>query len=87
MKHGDQCERSGKWYRRRECREFSTDGTAMGAAIAHLYGTDDGDTIEMIQEAECKWEQQKNLTGMEEEQAEWEATEEDIAEVDRLMSE
>jgi len=75
MNHGSQCERSGKWYLSRECREFSTDGTAMGAIIAHLYGTDDENTIEMIQEAERRWEVQKNLTGMKEEQADWEGNE------------
>ena len=41
MKHDEDCVRSGKWYREKECREFSTDGTEMGALIAHQMGTTD----------------------------------------------
>jgi hypothetical protein len=73
IQHGDKCERSGKWYKQRQCREFSTDGTAMGATIAHLYGTDDDRVIGMIQEAERRMEREAPLTGMLEEQAEWES--------------
>ncbi len=66
------CETSGKWYKKRECREFSVDGTAMGATIAHLYGTTCMKTIDMIQEAEMRADKFKHLTGMDEEQRDWE---------------
>ncbi len=70
--HGSHCERAGIWYVRKECREFSTDGSGLGARIAHLYGTTCSKTIDMIQEAEMRADKFKHLTGMEEEQKEWE---------------
>lgn len=73
MMHGDHCQTSGKWYKRQECREFSTDGTAMGATIAHMYGTTSEREIEIIQEWEERRERMALLTGMEEEQADWDA--------------
>ena len=62
---------------RKECREFSTDGTGMGARIAHLYGTKDDHVIEKIQEAEHRAEVLANLTGMDEEQRDWECVDDE----------
>lgn len=75
MSHDDDCQRSGKWYKSAECREFSTDGTAMGATIAHLYGTTDADEIAEAQREEERREREATLTGMADEQADWEADE------------
>lgn len=73
VKHSTECPKSGRWYVEKECREFSTDGTWIGANIAHLYGTKDDDAIAAIQAAERKAEVMASLTGMEEEQADWES--------------
>lgn len=75
MKHDEYCERSGKWYKLRACQEFSTDGTSLGAAIAHLYGTTDEKEIERLQAEERRGEMKSHLTGMEDEQADWDAEE------------
>ena len=75
--HGSHCERSGIWYKRKECRAFSTDGTGMGARVAHLYGTNDDSVIEKIQEAERRAEIQAKLTGMDEEQRDWECVDDE----------
>jgi hypothetical protein len=72
VKHDASCPRSGKWYVHKDCREFSTDGTALGADIAHLYGVADESLIEELQELERIRERDAALTGMEEEQADWE---------------
>jgi hypothetical protein len=72
MIHNEECPRSGKWYKFQECREFSTDGTSMGAFIAHSFGTTDEDEIVRIGEEEEREERQQALTGMDEEQADWE---------------
>lgn len=53
----------------------STDGTWLGAEIAALYGTDDDDEIREIQRQQYEDEKQSHLTGMTEEQADWEAGE------------
>lgn len=68
MEHNDSCERVGKWFKLAECREFSTDGTALGADIAHTMGTMDEDEI-----VNTPIERDQELTGMDEEQAEWDA--------------
>ncbi len=75
MNHGSECPRAGKWFKLRECQKFSTDGTGMGAIIAHLYGTDSEEEICAIQDAEYRAEVRASLTGMDEEQADWEADE------------
>jgi hypothetical protein len=75
VKHDEDCARSGKWYKAKECREFSTDGTAMGAVIAHTFGTTDEEEIQRIGDERDRSERRAALTGMEEEQADWEADE------------
>jgi hypothetical protein len=75
MNHNDGCERAGKWFKLAECREFSTDGTAMGAVIAHMFGTTNDDEIMELQRQEERREREAMLTGMDEEQADWEADE------------
>ena len=75
MKHDEDCVRSGKWYREKECREFSTDGTEMGALIAHQMGTTDEEEIKAMVAAENRNAARQGLTGMKEEQADWEADE------------
>jgi hypothetical protein len=74
VKHDEDCPRSGKWFKLKECQAFSTDGTVMGAVIAHQFGTTDDDKI-IRMEAQAKRE--ATLTGMDEEQADWEAEEDD----------
>jgi len=71
--HDEDCPRSGKWFKSEECRRFSTDGTAMGAMIAHQMGTTDEDEIKQMIEEEDRNNRRQALTGMEEEQAEWES--------------
>lgn len=73
MKHDERCPRSGKWYKDKECREFSTDGTAMGALIAHQMGTTSEEEIKALEAAENRNASRQALTGMEEEQADWES--------------
>jgi hypothetical protein len=50
----------------------STDGTWLGAEIAALYGTDDDNEIIRIQERQRIEETRAHLTGMDEEQRDWE---------------
>ena len=75
MIHDEKCERSGKWYKLQECREFSTDGTVMGALIAHQMGTTSESEIQALVAAENRNAARQSLTGMEEEQADWEEDE------------
>lgn len=75
MIHNDKCPRKGKWYMNRECREFSTDGTAMGAIIAHQMGTTSESEITAMIAEENRNVVQQRLTGMDEEQADWESCE------------
>lgn len=75
MKHDESCARSGKWYRAKECREFSTDGTALGATIAHHAGTMDEDEIQRQGEEHLREMATRGLTGMDAEQADWEEDE------------
>lgn len=72
MIHNEDCPRKGKWYDSKECREFSTDGTSMGALIAHQMGTMDEEEIKAIVDEESRNARDQPLTGMEEEQADWE---------------
>ena len=76
MIHDESCPRKGKWYVAKECREFSTDGTAMGAFTAHTMGTDDPAEIRRIGIEELRNMATRGLTGMDEEQADWEAADE-----------
>lgn len=73
MIHDGRCERSGRWYKLKECNEFSTDGTGMGAIVAHLYRTKSDREIAEIQRQERLRERDAALTGMAEEQADWES--------------
>ena len=75
MEHSEDCPRSGKWYNSKECREFSTDGTAIGATIAHTFGTTDEEEIQRIGAQRDKAEREALLTGMDEEQDDWEEDE------------
>lgn len=61
-KHDPGC----KWPKGRPCTKFSTDGTLLGAEIAHTMGTTDERKI--AEGAVTK----SYLSGMEEEQADWE---------------
>jgi hypothetical protein len=58
----------------KECREFSTDGTAMGALIAHTMGT--MDEVEIIEVSRHNPDLDVSLTGMAEEQADWDGDDE-----------
>lgn len=65
MTHNDKC---------KFCREYSTDGTLLGAHIAHTMGTDNEQEIlenAIEEDRRLRWE---SLTGVPEEQAEWEST-------------
>jgi hypothetical protein len=73
VKHDENCPRAGRWFKLPECRDFSTDGTVIGAHIAHSYGTTDEREIEHLQAEERLRGRDRVLTGMEEEQADWEA--------------
>lgn len=65
--HGPECPHP----LRGECLLFSTDGTRMGAEIAHAMGTDDEDEIVAL--SRFSIDGNRHLTGMAEEQAEWES--------------
>jgi hypothetical protein len=75
VRHDEDCPRSGKWYKSRECQLFSTDGTALGAMIAHQMGTMDEEEIKERVAEENSNAGKQALTGMEEEQADWEEDE------------
>lgn len=64
---------SGKKYRGRP----STDGTRLGAEIAAVMGTDDEEVIRALAVGSSKEYTNARLTGMDEEQADWEAGLED----------
>lgn len=72
MEHNEHCEWKNGWYIRPECRAYSTDGTALGAEIAHTMGTD---SEEEISSNALLHPEDVPLTGMVAEQAEWEADE------------
>lgn len=65
-------DRRCKWPEGRPCRKFSLDGTLLGAHIAHTMGaaTLEAQNAWVAQETERM--RQGSLTGMTEEQAEWE---------------
>lgn len=58
------------WPQGYPCKRFSTDGTRVGAYIAHSMGTMDEDEIARMRIEESDIE--RPLTGMPEEQADWE---------------
>jgi hypothetical protein len=58
------------WPNGEPCRKFSTDGTRLGAEIAHTMGTTDEEEIIRRETERIRSEE---LTGMPEEQAEWDA--------------
>lgn len=55
------------------CRRFSTDGTRLGSQIAHEMGTTDEDAIARMGEDTITGAARASLTGMPEEQADWES--------------
>lgn len=69
-KHGPNC----KWDEEggEPCREFSTDGTRLGAQIAHTMGTTDEQAIADMARVDANNASLIGLTGMDEEQADWE---------------
>jgi hypothetical protein len=74
VKHDESCPRSGRWYVKKECNAFSTDGTGMGALIAHSFGTtDEAEIMRRHASADVAPERDNPLTGMAEEQADWDA--------------
>jgi hypothetical protein len=74
MIHDEHCPRypSG-YYVYGACREFSTDGTRVGAEIAHAMGTTDEDEITMMA---LSGDKRYHLTGVFEEQADWDGDDE-----------
>jgi hypothetical protein len=54
------------------CRRFSTDGTLLGAQIAHTMGTTDEEEILEFAREEEHERVERSLTGMSAEQADWE---------------
>lgn len=70
--HGDQCVRP----LRGKCLKFSTDGTRLGADIAHEFGTTDEKEIAYRTPPES--EREFPLTGMPEEQADWDEGEDSV---------
>lgn len=66
--HGPNC----KWPQGEPCREYSTDGTRLGAQIAHTMGTTDEEAITAQHRNDERNAARQALTGMPEEQAEWE---------------
>lgn len=54
------------------CRRFSTDGTRLGAQIARTMGTTDELAIAATARVDANNASQIPLTGMTEEQADWE---------------
>lgn len=77
-RHTEDCPRNGKWFAKQECRDFSTDGTALGADIAHTFGTMDEEEIKEIQANDDRNARRQGLTGMTEEQADWEEGEDNF---------
>lgn len=67
--HGTWCKQPYKG----ECKNFSTDGTRLGADIAHQFGTMDEKEIAETEEIGTVRENARHLTGMDAEQAEWES--------------
>lgn len=57
---------------RGDCLKFSTDGTRLGADIAHVMGTSSEDEIMSLAHEEYERKKRDALTGMSEEQADWE---------------
>lgn len=66
-KHDPWC----KWPQGRPCRSYSTDGTLLGAEIAHEMGTTDEDEILEMNDGQPS--SKVVLTGMAAEQADWES--------------
>lgn len=65
----------GPWCEHRDsaaCRAFSTDGTRLGSVIAHEFGTTNEEEIIRRGTEELLAGGKRSLTGMDEEQAEWE---------------
>jgi hypothetical protein len=66
-----------KWPKGEPCRRFSTDGTRLGADIAHTMGTMDEQEIVRRGQTEFAGSTGSQLTGMPLEQADWESDEEE----------
>jgi hypothetical protein len=56
-----------------ECLRFSTDGSRLGADIAHTFGTTNEQEIIETESIGTVADNARHLTGMDEEQAEWES--------------
>lgn len=54
-----------------DCLQFSTDGTRLGAYIAHQMGTTSEEAIIADALERERREREENLTGMDEEEADW----------------
>ena len=67
--HGSWCKEPYKG----ECLLFSTDGTRLGADIAHQFGTINEQEIIDTESIGTTADNAKHLTGMDAEQAEWES--------------
>lgn len=72
MNHDELCEKKNGWYVNPECADFSTDGTRLGAHIAHQMGTMSEEAIIYQALTDNERMKQEALTGMDEEQADWE---------------
>jgi hypothetical protein len=74
MKHDDNCPKKNGWYVNPECAAFSTDGTRLGAHIAHTMGTTSEEAIiyKALTNTDVAPDRDFPLTGMPEEQADWE---------------
>ncbi len=69
VKHGPHC----KIPYNRECQKFSTDGTRLGADIAHQFGTtSEREIMETESIGTLAWTRDNCMTGMDEEQQDWE---------------
>jgi len=69
MKHDENCPKP----LRGECLKFSTDGTRLGADIAHTMGTDSEQDILALAERDTFDVARSKLTGMDAEQEDWES--------------
>lgn len=67
-----ECDSSCRWPKGEPCRKFSTDGTRLGAQIAHTMGTTDEQEIIRMSEEESRDAASRSLTGVPIEQREFE---------------
>lgn len=65
--HSDRC----AWPHGLPCLNFSTDGTRLGAEIAHAMNLNREESIEALVRWQDERDKRERLTGMPEEQADW----------------